>query len=87
MCMVTKQTKPSTMLFRLCSRKAFQEFPCFDFIELSEQEKHEIIWHMGFSDDNYKAGSQSVGKAFKKSQLAVITHIADILETYFNERG
>ena len=55
------------------------------FMKLSREEALAIRWHMGFSDDNFRAGGYSVGNAFEKFPLAVITHMADLEATYLDE--
>lgn len=56
------------------------------FMKLSREEAFAIRWHMGFSDDTFRGGSQSVGNAFAKYPLAVLTHIADLQATYLDEK-
>lgn len=55
------------------------------FMKLSREEAMAIRWHMGFSDNEFKAGGHSVGNAFEKFPLALLTHIADIQATYLDE--
>lgn len=55
------------------------------FMKLSREEAMAIRWHMGFSDNEFKAGGFSVGNAFEKFPLAVLTHIADLQATYLDE--
>lgn len=55
------------------------------FMKLSTEEAMAIRWHMGFSDSEFKAGGYSVGNAFGKFSLAVLTHIADLQATYLDE--
>lgn len=55
------------------------------FMKLSRDEAMAIRWHMGFSDSEFKAGGFSVGNAFEKHKLAVLTHIADLQATYLDE--
>lgn len=55
------------------------------FMKLTREEALAIRWHMGFSDDNFKAGGYSVGNAFEKCPLAVMVHIADLQATYLDE--
>lgn len=57
------------------------------FMKLSREEAMAIRWHMGFSDNEFKAGGYSVGNAFDKFPLAVLTHIADLQATYLDEAG
>lgn len=57
------------------------------FMKLSREEAMAIRWHMGFSDNEFKAGGHSVGNAFEKFPLAVLTHIADLQATYLDEVG
>ena len=55
------------------------------FMKLSREEAMAIRWHIGFSDNEFKAGGYSVGNAFEKFPLALLTHIADIQATYLDE--
>ena len=57
------------------------------FMKLSREEAMAIRWHMGFSDNEFKAGGYSVGNAFEKFPLAVLTHIADLQATHLDEAG
>lgn len=55
------------------------------FMKLAREEAMAIRWHMGFSDNDHKAGGFSVGNAFEKFPLVVLTHTADIMATYLDE--
>lgn len=55
------------------------------FMKLRREEAMAIRWHMGFSDNEFKAGGFSIGNAFEKYPLAVLTHIADLQATYLDE--
>lgn len=55
------------------------------FMKLSREEAMAIRWHMGFSDNDFRGGGQSVGKAFEAYPLAVLTHLADMKATYLLE--
>ena len=55
------------------------------FMKLTREEAIAIRWHMGFSDNDFKAGGFSVGNAFEKFPLVVLTHIADLQATYLDE--
>ena len=55
------------------------------FMKLTREEAMAIRWHMGFSDTEFKGGGFSVGNAFEKFPLAVLTHIADLQATYLDE--
>lgn len=55
------------------------------YMKLSREEAMAIRWHMGFSDNEFKAGGFSVGNAFGKFPLAVLTHVADLQATYLDE--
>lgn len=56
------------------------------FMKLTREEAMAIRWHMGFSDNDFKAGGFSVGNAFEKFPLALLTHMADLQATYLDER-
>lgn len=55
------------------------------FMGLKTDEAMAIRWHMGFSDQDFKAGGFGVSNAFTMSKLAVLAHIADLQATYFDE--
>lgn len=55
------------------------------FMKLTREEAMAIRWHMGFSDAEFKGGGYSVGNAFDKFPLAVMTHIADLQASYLDE--
>lgn len=55
------------------------------FMKLTRDEAMAIRWHMGFSDNDFRGGGQSVGKAFEMHPLAVLTHLADMKATYLLE--
>ena len=55
------------------------------YMELYPTEAMAIRWHMGFSDNDFKAGGFTVGNAFEKYPLALLTHIADLQATYLDE--
>ena len=55
------------------------------FMKLSREEAMAIRWHMGFSDNDFKAGGFSVVAASLKKQLALLTHMADLQATYLDE--
>ncbi len=56
-----------------------------DFMKLSANEKLAIRWHMGFAGAEFKGGSGTVGDAFSKCPIAVLTHAADLFATYLDE--
>ena len=56
-----------------------------NFMNLTLEEAMSIRWHMGFSDNDFKAGGYSVGNAFEKFPLALLTHLADLQATYLDE--
>lgn len=55
------------------------------FMKLSREEAMAIRWHMGFGDIDFKGGGHSVGNAFEKFPLAVLTHMADMAASYLDE--
>lgn len=55
------------------------------FMKLTREEAMAIRWHMGFSDNDFKGGGYSIGNAFEKFPLALLTHIADLQATYLDE--
>lgn len=52
------------------------------FIRLTRDEAMAIRWHMGAWD---VSDNRTVGNAFEKYPLAVLTHMADMQATYFDE--
>ena len=56
------------------------------FMRLSREEAMAINWHMGGFDDRVRGGSYTVGVAFQEYPLAVLTHTADFLATYLDEK-
>lgn len=56
------------------------------FMRLTRDEAMAIRWHMGYSDTDFKGGGYSVGNAFDKFPLAVLTHIADVMASHIDER-
>ena len=55
------------------------------FMKLTREEAMAIRWHMGFSDNDFRAGGFSVGNAFEKFPLALLTHMADLQANYLDE--
>lgn len=55
------------------------------YMSLGDDEAMAIRWHMGFSDNDFKAGGYNVGNAFGKCKLAVLAHMADLSATYLDE--
>ena len=55
------------------------------FMKLTREEAMAIRWHMGFGDNDFRAGGFSVGIAFEKFPLALLTHMADLQATYLDE--
>lgn len=54
-----------------------------DHMKLTEEEKFCIRYHMGPWQDGEK---NNVGKAFELYPLAALTHMADMMATYYSER-
>ena len=52
-----------------------------EFIKLTPEEKYAIRWHMGFTEPKELYGS--IGEAYKKYPIALLTHEADLEATYF----
>lgn len=55
------------------------------FMRLTAEESMAIRWHMGFSDNDFKAGGYGVSNAFSMYKLPVLAHIADLEATYLDE--
>lgn len=56
------------------------------FMPLERDEIYAIRAHMGGFDTSVKGGDRFIGKIFECSKLAVLTHMADMLATYFMEQ-
>ena len=52
-----------------------------EYIKLTPEEKYCIRWHMGFTEP--KESYTTIGLAYKKYPLALLTHEADLEATYF----
>ena len=55
------------------------------FLRLTREEAMAINWHMGGFDERAR-GSFTVSAAFREYPLAVLTHTADFLATYLDEK-
>ena len=51
-----------------------------EFIKLTSEEKYAIRWHMGFTEPKELYGT--LGQAYKKYPIALLTHEADLEATY-----
>lgn len=56
------------------------------FMRLTREEAMAINWHMGGFDARVKGGSYQLGKAYLLHPLSVLTHVADLMATYIDER-
>ena len=52
-----------------------------EYIKLTPEEKYSIRWHMGFTEP--KELTNTIGVAYKKYPIALLTHEADLESTYF----
>ena len=52
-----------------------------EFIKLIPEERYAIRWHMGFTEP--KELYTTIGQAYKKYPIALLTHEADLEATYF----
>ena len=52
-----------------------------EYMKLTPEEKYSIRWHMGFTEP--KEQYNTLGLAYKKYPLALLTHEADLEATYF----
>ena len=52
-----------------------------EYIKLTSEEKYAIRWHMGYTEP--KELYTTIGEAYKKYPLALLTHEADLEATYF----
>ena len=51
-----------------------------EYIKLTPEEKYSIRWHMGYTEP--KELYNTIGSAYKKYPLALLTHEADLEATY-----
>ena len=52
-----------------------------EYMKLTPEEKYSIRWHMGYTEP--KELYNTIGSAYKKYHLALLTHEADLEATYF----
>ena len=52
-----------------------------EYIKLTPEEKYAIRWHMGYTEPKELYGT--IGEAYKKYPIALLTHEADLEATYF----
>ena len=52
-----------------------------EYIKLTPEEKYAIRWHMGYTEP--KELYSTIGEAYKKYPIALLTHEADLEATYF----
>ena len=52
-----------------------------EYMKLTPEEKYSIRWHMGYTEP--KEIYNSIGAAYKKYPIALLTHEADLEATYF----
>ena len=52
-----------------------------EYIKLTPEEKYSIRWHMGYTEP--KELYNSIGAAYTKYPIALLTHEADLEATYF----
>ena len=52
-----------------------------EYIKLTSEEKYAIRWHMGYTEPKELYGT--IGEAYKKYPIALLTHEADLESTYF----
>ena len=52
-----------------------------EFINLTNEEKYSIRWHMGYTEP--KELYSTIGLAYTKYPFALLTHEADLEATYF----
>lgn len=56
------------------------------YLRLTREEALAINWHMGGFDARVKGGDMGLANAYYKYPLCVLTHLADIQATYFDEQ-
>ena len=52
-----------------------------EYMKLTSEEKYSIRWHMGYTEP--KEQYNTIGAAYKRYPLALLTHEADLEATYF----
>ncbi len=52
-----------------------------EYIKLTPEEKYAIRWHMGYTEPKELYGT--IGEAYKRYPIALLTHEADLESTYF----
>ncbi len=52
-----------------------------EFMKLTNEEKYAIRWHMGFTEP--KEIYNTIGAAYEKYPIALLTNEADLEATYF----
>ena len=55
-----------------------------EYVKLTPEEKYAIRWHMGFTEPKENYGT--IGQAYKKYPLALLTNEADVEATYFFDK-
>ena len=55
------------------------------FMRLTTREAMAIRWHMGFTDNDFRAGSKTLNAAFASDPFIVLTHMADLSAAYLDE--
>ena len=56
------------------------------YLRLTREEALAINWHMGGFDSRVMGGDMSLSSAYYKYPICTLTHIADIMATYFDEQ-
>ena len=56
------------------------------YLRLTREEALAINWHMGGFDSRVMGGDMSLANAYYKYPICTLTHIADIMATYFDEK-
>ena len=56
------------------------------YMRLTREEALAINWHMGGFDRRVVGGSQEFSNAYYKYNICVLTHIADVMATYLDEK-
>ncbi len=57
------------------------------YLRLTREEALAINWHMGGFDKRVIGGDFSMSKTYYKYPICVLTHIADIMATYLDEKA
>ena len=56
------------------------------YLRLTREEALAINWHMGGYDSRVAGGDMSIANAYYKYPICTLTHLADVMATYLDEK-